>query len=699
MLGVSRDFLRVDPTTWREQVEKDLKGVPFEKRLVFHTLDDIAIQPLHTPATAATEASEAGNRLGGADFASGWGGWRTCQPHAHPDLATTAEAVRRDIDGGADALEFKLGAGWPIHSVDDLLRVLNDVDLSRVVISLDAGIEFGGAASMLAAAWSRRGLDPSKAQAFFNADPLSQLAQGAPIDVRSSLDSAAELSRWAAAHAPQCRALEVSSSVYANAGASATQALAFTMATGLEYLRALEASGLSPTEAAKQIVFTYDLDCTFFQALCKLRAARLLWSSILERCGVEGHASTDMCIKVRTAQRVVTARDPWVNMLRATTTVFAGALGGANIIVAEAFDGALERASALAQRVARNTHHILARESHLDFVRDPAGGSWFIESLTTDLVEKAWSILQAIEGANGMRAALEHDAIRKMIEPVFEKRAQDVARRKLPITGVSEFPNIHETLPSNPATGAAGASKTAAQPSRPAAAGADGPAAAAAAARSSNASFDARVTAFASGAQLSDFAPTEKHDGKVLAPLPVHRFADAFEDLRAASDAHQARHGTRPAAFLANLGTTAEHTPRTTFAKNFLEAGGIEPLIGDSSESVAALVGAYAAAGEAQAAAAHGAANAKTSSTAAKGARSVSVAVLCGSDAGYDALATDAARALKKTGLRHLVLAGRPKDAAQESALREAGVDAFIHLGCDVVAALTSLHEILEINR
>ncbi|MBK8012288.1 MAG: methylmalonyl-CoA mutase [Deltaproteobacteria bacterium] len=671
MLGVSRDFPKVEPTTWREQVEKDLKGVPFEKKLVFRTLDEISIQPLHTPT--ATRPPFVEGSLGGDPSTVGLErGWRTCQPHAHLELNAMAQAVGRDVEGGANALELRVGAEWPIRALDDLMFVLAEVDLGRIAISLDAAGDFAGAAAMLAAAWRKRGIEPSQAHALFNADPLSLLARGAPIDIGAAMSSAADLAHWTATEAPKSRAFEVSSSAYADAGASVTQALAYTMATGLEYLRLLEGSGLPPAEAAKQIVFTYDLDCTFFQAICQLRAARILWSSILEQCGVEATSSRSMCVKVRTARRVVTARDPWVNMLRATTTVFAGAIGGANIIVAEAFDDALEHSSELAQRVARNTHHILAQESHLDFVTDPAGGSWFIESLTSDLVEKAWSILRSVEGAGGMRAALESGDIQRMIEPVFQQRAQDIARRRLPITGVSEFPNVHESRPSGSSrTGAVGGGTP------PSLASSSGEAAT---------SFDARVAAFSNGARLSDFAPAKRQDGRVIEPLPVRRFADAFEDLRQASDDHLARHGSRPAAFLANLGKTAEHTPRTTFAKNFLEAGGIEPLIGDSSESVAALVETYTASR---------AVTARAASTPSAS----PLAVLCGSDLGYEAHAAAAASALKKAGARYLVLAGRPKDAAQESALREAGVDAFIHLGCDVVAALTSFHEILEINR
>ena len=222
-------------------------------------------------------------------------------------------------------------------------------------------------------------------------------------------------------------------------------------------------------------------------------------------------------------------RDPHVNILRATIAVAAAALGGADAITVLPFTAARGLPERFARRIARNTQLILIEEAHLANVADPAAGSGAVEDLTDQLCRTAWALFREIEAAGGTAAALESGLIQGKVAAVRAKRAGALARRREALTGVSAFPNLHE-------------------------------------------------------AEVAVMAVTEqKHSpqaGKapMFAPLPAMRLAQPFEALRDASDRWLAATGARPKIFLANLGTPADFSARATFAKNFFEAGGIEPV-------------------------------------------------------------------------------------------------------------------------
>ena len=227
---------------------------------------------------------------------------------------------------------------------------------------------------------------------------------------------------------------------------------------------------------------------------------------------------------------MMTRRDPWVNILRQTVAVFSAGLGGADSICVLPFTQALGLPDAFARRVARNTQLVLLEESNLGKVADPAAGSGGVEALTDALVERGYALFQDIEKAGGLSKALESGAFQAEVAKVADERAKNVARRKEPLTGASEFPDIHEKPVS----------------------------------------------------VLLPAPAAEKLSAKALAP---HRIAEAFEALRDQAEAAD----KRPTIFLANLGPVAAFTARATFAKNFFEAGGVEALGNDGFADAAAL--------------------------------------------------------------------------------------------------------------
>ena len=288
-------------------------------------------------------------------------------------------------------------------------------------------------------------------------------------------------------------------------------------------------------------------DADQFLTLAKFRALRLLWAQVEQACGL---APKPLLISADTAWRMLTQRDPYVNMLRATGAVLSAGLGGANTITVLPHTLALGLPDPFARRVARNTQLVLLEESNLAKVSDPAAGSGGIETLTGELGEAAWSLFQEIEKAGGVFAALEQNLIQRKVAATRAVREANIARRKEVLTGASEFPNLGEA-------------QVAVLEAKP-------------------------ITLAAYG------EPKFKFDA-----LPPMRLAVPFERLRDRSDEILKARGARPKLFLANLGTPAEFTLRATFAKSFFETGGIEAIETQGFTDPAALTAAFKASGAA----------------------------------------------------------------------------------------------------
>lgn len=687
------DFQAVSYEQWREQVEQDLAGAPFDKKLVTRLYEGINLQPIYTAGDWSAEGDPSGfpghQPFTRGDHALGQlKGWSICQAHAHPNLEVARDQIRRDTQRGANAVWLRLDRaarsgrdgenepggldGMMVYSVDDLNEVLGDVDLSQTGVMLEAGSQFLPAAALMASVWARCGIGDEAARGGFNADPLGVLADEGRLSASldRTFDAMAALTNWTAERYPNVTSILVSTAPYHESGATSVQDLAFSIATGLAYLKALTARGVELDTACRQMVFEFSVGTHFFQAIAKLRAARKLWSRVTEACGASPDARA-MKMHVDTSHRVLTERDPWVNILRGTATTFAAAVSGADSISVAPFDAALGLPDDFSRRIARNTQVILQEESHLARVVDPAGGSWFLEKLTDELADKAWALFQQIEAQGGMIEALQKGWVPEQIEEAFQARLKDLARRKEPVTGVSEFPNvqeesIHKEPPDYEALRKQAAERLTA--TRGAASEAVERAEAALQANGLNSVefVGALVAAAGSGATVGQMAGLVPVDGTPaeMNPLPMRPFSQPFEQLRDASEQHEAQTGKRPQVFLANMGPVAHHIARANYTGNFFEAGGFEVLTNEGFAKPEQAAEAFKASG-------------------------AQAAVICSSDKIYEELAADTARALKEAGAQHVLLAGRPGE--MEAQLREAGVDMFIFIGCNVLDTLRTL--------
>jgi len=644
-LTQAADFPQATREQWLKLVEGVLKGADFNKKLVGKSYDGIEIHPLYPKAEGATRISR-----------EKAGRWRVSQRIDHPDPAKANELALIDLEGGADALTLitreapaARGFGVGIDTIDDLDRTLAGVMLDLVHLRLDAGRHGRHLAALVVALAERRGHKLSDLSLDLGLDPvgamaaLGRMSTSWDVMAKRLSETFAELIE----RGFKGRAFLADGRVYHEAGASEAQELAAVLATGLGYLRGLEAQGHSLEAARDALSFLLVADADEFFTVAKFRALRRLWARVEQACGME---PKPIRLHAETAWRMTTRRDPWVNMLRTTVAAFSAGIGGADALTVLPFTAALGLPDAFARRVARNTQLILLDESNLFRVADPAAGAGGFEALTDALCEKAWGLFQEIEREGGILTSLKRHSLQERIAFVRMQREKAVATRKEPLTGTSEFPNINEAevavLLPMPATNASSAPV---QPSVPASAG--------------ETSFSSLVRMAADGASLSDLAGTSAGPEPVaVAPLPSTRTAEPFERLRDLSDAYLARSGSRPKVFLANLGPIAAFTARATFAKNFFEAGGIEAIMNDGFSDQDKLRQAYI---ESKA----------------------KLSCICSTDEIYEKHAAETAKTLKDAGSTLIYLAGRPGDSENE--LVRAGISTFIYVGCDTLKVLS----------
>ncbi len=609
-LALAADFPAATREDWRTLVDAVLKGAPFE-RLKSSTYDGLTIEPL---AARHPDARAVAARPGAT-------AWEVLARVDHPDPALANEIALRELTNGASGLALVFagaagdhGFGLPA-SEEAISRALEGFDFDA-----GASLEFdlSPPASAVLDAMLAKGFGALQQGAGLRLghDPIGAFARtGAAAKPWS--DEAPHFGRRLAALARagfDGKLAVADGRVIHNAGGSEAQELAFMLSVALAYLRALEVEGVALEAARRMIFFRLCADADQFLTIAKFRSLRKLWARVETSCGL---AAQPAFVSAETAWRMMAQRDPQVNILRASIAVFAAALGGADAITVLPFTAARGLPDRFARRNARNTQLVLLEESHLAQVADPAAGSGTIEDLTDQLCRAAWGLFQEIEAGGGIAAALARGLIQEKVAATRAKRAAAVARQREALTGVSIFPNLHEA--------------TVAVDTAP---GQDG---------------------------------EEHKKNSALAPI---RLAEPFEQLRDASDRWLAVTGARPKIFLANLGTQAEFTARSTFAKNFFEAGGIEAVSG-ADDDPAALDAAFKAAG-------------------------AGLVCLCSTDKVYEKEAVPAAQALAAAGTRYIYLAGRPGE--RETALRAGGVQSFIYEGCDALATLKNAYDILGID-
>ncbi len=409
--------------------------------LAHSTLDGIVVTPLGTPVVSADLADP--GLPGQAPFTRGASatreldGWDIRAWFTDPDVDVTAEHVVADVENGVNSLWLAVGAG--AIPADALARILEPVfvDLAPVVLDApDAPLE---AARALDAVIQEKAVDPAPGTNY-GADPIGATVRGVG---ETDLSVAAEVVELARARG--ARGIVVDATAVHDAGASDVQELAYSLAAGAAYLRLLVGAGLTVDEAAGQIDFRYAATDEQFITIAKLRAARRLWNRVAELSGVTTDARGQRQHAV-TSRPMMSAYDPYVNMIRTTIAAFAAGVGGAEAVTVLPFDEPLGLPEAFSRRIARNTSSLLISESHVAIVTDPAGGAHSVEKLTDDLARSAWAMFGELD-AQGIVEAVADGSLGERIAAAVEARGREVATRVRPLTGLTEFPNLHEERP------------------------------------------------------------------------------------------------------------------------------------------------------------------------------------------------------------------------------------------------------------
>ncbi|CAM4079162.1 Methylmalonyl-CoA mutase small subunit [Mycobacterium basiliense] len=509
--GVLSKTTRGDPAELGDHPEQALDAATYDGfaiRALYSVFDELPEPPLpgHWPYVRGGDAAR--------DVKSGWK-----VVEAFPAQGTSVrdanDALLAALGDGVSALLVRVGDAGV--APDQLKALLAGVYLNLAPVILDAGADYSAACEVMLELLAR--LDTAQRGTVsidLGADPLTATLSERPAPAIKEVVAVA----GRVASYRRVRAITVDGPAFHNLGATAAWELAGTIAAAVAYLRLLTKSGLPVGDALRQISLRLAADDDQFMTLSKMRAARLLWARVAEVAGdPDGGAAM---LHAETSLPMMTQRDPWVNMLRCTLAGFGAGVGGADTVLVYPFDVAIpggfpNSPTGFARRIARNTQLLLLEESHVGRVLDPGGGAWFVEHLTEQLAQQAWQHFQSIEAHGGFVDA--HDYLAGRIADLAARRTDDIAHRRIAITGVNEFPDLSEpVLP------------------------------------------------------CSDTSFSPVGAGKLL------RYAAEFEALRDRSDDYLGRKGTRPQALLLPLGPLAEHNIRATFATNLLASGGIEAL-------------------------------------------------------------------------------------------------------------------------
>jgi len=646
-------FFAADEEEWWTSVDKALKGASRQK-LFGVTEDGLEIAPLYArrsdgPARSLRPAAEDWTVIQRIDIGD-------------PDAANAQ--ILEDLQGGAGGLELVFpdaatayGHGTRVTDLAGLESLFKDVEANLISIRLEAGPDGPEALALMLALLEKKKIDPASVVLTAGFDPygwtaVHGVAQADMDQVSRRLQDAA-----GSVHAlgSPARVLTADGRIWHDAGATPAQELAYVLASAAAHLRLLEGTALAPEAWAERISMCLVAEADQFGTIAKARALRALWSCVLEGAGLP---QAPAALHMATSYRMLTIRDPWVNLLRNTVAAFSAGIGGADSICVLPHTLAVGLPDGFARRLARNTQSILLEESNLARVMDPSAGSGAIEDRTDKLCDAAWELFQEVEAAGGMFQALDKGLVQERIGTARAELDKNVARRKRPITGVSEFPDLAETVVSvladtlDAGEGTAGPPRDLPEPG-------DGQ------------WFAAMKKLALEGAAL--LAHSTRPDPTLGEPslqvLAGGRIAEPFEDLRSAAASYEDRTGAPPKVFLASFGTLAQFTPRATWTANAFAAGGLEAIGPEVYGSLQDLLAAFQKSGAV-------------------------LACIVSSDEVYELQAEQAAQALKDAGAAHLYLAGKP--GPREAAYKQAGIGSFLYAGCDLLDLLKDAHSRLE---
>jgi methylmalonyl-CoA mutase len=707
-LNLRDEFAPADYQTWKAVVDSDLKGIPFDKKLKTYTYEGITLNPLYTKEDLENFAHL--NQFPGSDnclrssFVSGNSikPWLIAQSLSNPfsedynkllidALKKGQTAVVLNLDKttklGLDADYGKLGdtglGGVSISGIGSLSRAFTNIDLTKYPLFVNSGFSPLYFLTLLKGYSSQASVDFSKMTGAVYGDPISFLFDNGeiPISIEEAYKQIKKSIEYLNAKISNLRTVGIDGSIYAEKGASSVQELAISMALAVEAMVRLSDMGLDPKAIAEKMIFNFGISTNLFMEIAKFRASRILFSEVLKHFEITID-EVQMFSSAKTSSYYHSFIDPYVNMLRVTTQAFSAVMGEVQMIETLTFDSTFAQSDEFSNRIARNTQIILSEESHLNSVIDSAGGSFYVETLTQELAEKAWKYFKEIEQFGGIYEAVKQGKIQNDISQVVEKRLKDVATRKSIIVGVNNYANTKEEIFAPKVFDIEKVHKVRAEYLQKLRLSGNGrlhgdilvELESIKHEKDTIIQIDTASELVLKGATIGEISSHLQYssDCEKTQLLLTKRPAELFERLRLRASNAKLKTGSLPKVYLFNIGPVKQYKARADFSRGFLEAGGFDVIYRDGVKSISEGID-------------------EADNSCAK------VFVLCSTDETYPELVPQFVNEIKSLNKDFIcILAGYPKDQIEDH--KKSGIDDFIFLGADVVKVISDIFDKTGVN-
>ncbi len=617
---LENDFEIPTYSHWKNLVKHELNGKNFDDHLITDSYEGIKIQPLYTKSDIEKiqyldnmpgfENYLRGNSAGG----NVTNGWEIKQLLKTTNLEEFNKQLRKALKNGQNSItipidlsilideNFKIEKshqseynGLFISSIDSFEKLFEKIEIKNYPVYIEANYSPLPIFSLFASYMNKHKISISDIQGGITADFIGYLSvKGTlPHSINSCFNNLKHLTLWLHKNNSKMKSIAVSGIQYNSAGATAVQELTFTLATAVEYLNELIDRGLSPQISAEKMMFSFGIGPFYFMEIAKLRAARILWSQIASEYGISGLGKQIFTI-AKTSVYNQTVYDPYVNMLRTATETFSAIVAGANGIQTNPFNETLGMPDNFSTHLARNTQLILKEEAHLNKIIDPAGGSFYVEKLTEEVAEKAWTLVQKIEKNGGMLKSLKSGIPQKMIEETAKRRNKNLEHRKDILIGINKYANpTEEKLPGKPFDVKKSIDisikefknfreninkqllldkiKNLRN-----------------SINKNNGIINKAIDAASAGASLTELVKCfhNKNSDEKIIPIKIYRIAEKFELLRQLSEGIEKIRGFKPKALLLTIGALKNYKARAEFSREFFEAGGFEVVKSGESFSM-----------------------------------------------------------------------------------------------------------------
>ncbi len=443
-------FPPISNEEWRAKIETDLKGADFDRKLVWRTIEGFNVQPyyrqddLENKPLTDLKPNEfpyvRGQKTNDND-------WLVRQDFLVEDAKEANKSILDALMKGITSVNLIFEE--PIlQSQADFDRLMKGIEPTAIEINFFAQAFTPKLMKMLAQYIETNHIDVTKVSGSFNIDPFARLLTEGNFphqSIEEAYEVMAELIQFASEKLPNFHVVGVNGRIFPNAGSSIVQELAYALSMANLYLAELSEK-LSVDTVAKHMRFNMGISSNYFMEIAKVRALRYMWSKLVEAYQPKDIEVAKVFVHAENAGWNKTIFDPYVNMLRTTTEAMSAVLGGVDSMTVNPFDTTYKVSDNFSKRIARNTQSLLKEEAHFDKVVDPAAGSYYIEELTQNLIEKAWELVLEVDEQGGFYKAISEGTVQNNIAEKAQQRDMFIATRREILLGTNQYPNTTETM-------------------------------------------------------------------------------------------------------------------------------------------------------------------------------------------------------------------------------------------------------------